>query len=270
MNIIETKFNQISQDNQDYGIVLFNDYYKTVYNIAYKLTGNKEDAEDILQEVFYVALRNIQKFRGESKVSTWLYTITKNAALKHLKRTSKSSFTTLENLIHTTMDVKGAEEFTGLEKEYYIAQVKEGCLLALIRCLTFNQRISFILNVLYDVEIPDVALIINKTQNATRILIHRAKQNIKKFICENCTLYDPLNSCHCEYLINFSLKNKWIQRYSNTSKRKNLTSHEVENDLKEFKKFIRLYATLPPHVPSRDFVQHIKHEISNEKYFIFF
>ena len=62
-------------------------------------------------------------------------TITKNAALKHLKRTAESSFVTLKNFIHTAMDEKEAEAFTGIEKEYYVAQVKEGCLLALIRCL---------------------------------------------------------------------------------------------------------------------------------------
>jgi RNA polymerase sigma factor (sigma-70 family) len=266
---METELNQIGPNNPDYGIALFNDYYKTVYNIAYKLTGNKEDAEDILQEVFYIALRNLPKFRGESKISTWLYTITQNAARKYLKRTAKSSFVTLENFIHTAVDAKGAEEFTALEKEYYITQVKEGCLLALIRCLNFNQRTAFILNMLANVEIRDVALIINKTSNATRILIHRAKQNIKKFLCDNCSLYNPFNPCHCQYLINFSLKNNWIQKYSSTLKRKNLTAREVENDLKEFKKFIRLYTAIPAHVPSRDFVQRIQEEILNEKYLIF-
>jgi RNA polymerase sigma-70 factor (ECF subfamily) len=73
LNITEIELNQISQNNKDDGIAFFNTYYKTIYHFAYKMTGNKEDAEDILQEVFCIALQNIQNFRGESKISTWCH-----------------------------------------------------------------------------------------------------------------------------------------------------------------------------------------------------
>lgn len=61
---VETEFNPITQ-NKDFGVDLFNTYHKTVYNFAYKMTGNKEDAEDILQEVFS-ASRILSGDRGYS------------------------------------------------------------------------------------------------------------------------------------------------------------------------------------------------------------
>lgn len=57
-----------------------------IYQLAYNLTRNKEDAEDVTQEVFIKAFRSISKFRGDSKFSTWLYRITVNTSLSLKKR----------------------------------------------------------------------------------------------------------------------------------------------------------------------------------------
>lgn len=57
-----------------------------IYQLAYNLTRNKEDAEDVTQEVFIKAFRSINKFRGDSKFSTWLYRITVNTSLSLKKR----------------------------------------------------------------------------------------------------------------------------------------------------------------------------------------
>ena len=62
---------------------------KTVYNLALRMTGNPEDAEDMAQEAFLKAYRSIDAFRGESKFSVWLYRIVSNVCLDHLRRQSR-------------------------------------------------------------------------------------------------------------------------------------------------------------------------------------
>lgn len=62
---------------------------KQVYGLAYQLTGNHEDADDISQEVFIRAYKSIGKFRGGARLSTWLYRITVNLSVNHLKKKSK-------------------------------------------------------------------------------------------------------------------------------------------------------------------------------------
>lgn len=57
-----------------------------VYNLTYRILGNPDDAEDAAQEAFLAAYRNFDRFRGESKVSTWLYRIATNAALMRLRK----------------------------------------------------------------------------------------------------------------------------------------------------------------------------------------
>jgi RNA polymerase sigma-70 factor (ECF subfamily) len=61
-------------------------YMKQTYNVAYNLVRNHEDAEDVAQEAFVRIYRSLDKFRGDSEFSTWLYRITVNAALDRIKQ----------------------------------------------------------------------------------------------------------------------------------------------------------------------------------------
>ncbi len=72
---------------------------KTVYNLALRMTGNPQDAEDMAQEAFLKAYRSLPEFRGESKFSVWLYRIVSNVCLDHLRKQSRrpSSSLTVED-----------------------------------------------------------------------------------------------------------------------------------------------------------------------------
>ncbi len=61
-----------------------------VYNVALRMMGSPEDAEDVAQDAFLSAYRAFGRFRGESKASTWLYRITVNAALMRLRKTKRA------------------------------------------------------------------------------------------------------------------------------------------------------------------------------------
>lgn len=64
---------------------LVRQYQQEVYRLAYRMTRNAEDAKDLAQEAFVQAYRFLGSFRGQSRFSTWLYRITVNLCLNHLK-----------------------------------------------------------------------------------------------------------------------------------------------------------------------------------------
>ncbi len=66
---------------------LVEEHSNFVYNVAFKMMGNPEDAEDVAQDAFLSAYRAFGRFRGESRATTWLYRITVNAALMRLRKT---------------------------------------------------------------------------------------------------------------------------------------------------------------------------------------
>ena len=70
-------------------------YEKNVYNLALRMTGNAQDAEDMAQEAFIKAYNSLFSFRGESKFSVWLYRIVSNVCLDFLRKKNKQSTVSL-------------------------------------------------------------------------------------------------------------------------------------------------------------------------------
>lgn len=68
------------------------------FTLARRITGNEEDARDVVQEAYFRAWRGIGKFRGEAQFSTWMYRITANAATTHVKRRQRHRAESLDDV----------------------------------------------------------------------------------------------------------------------------------------------------------------------------
>jgi RNA polymerase sigma-70 factor (ECF subfamily) len=109
--------------------VIMQKYHDKLFSVANRLCNNPADAEEILQDVYMIALNKIDRFEGRSTLSTWLYRITVNAALMKLRsqRSSKTTipidgFTALlgeeENVLRFDKETRAPDE-TLLSKELY-------------------------------------------------------------------------------------------------------------------------------------------------------
>ncbi|HEX7586072.1 MAG TPA: RNA polymerase sigma factor [Patescibacteria group bacterium] len=74
-------------------------YEKKLFSYIYRLVGNKEEAEDILQNVFVKTYRNIKTFDIERKFSSWIYRIAHNEAINFLKKRNKKKFVSWEDIV---------------------------------------------------------------------------------------------------------------------------------------------------------------------------
>lgn len=79
----------VSKQDENAFNELLNRYWEKVYRLAYRLTSNAEDAEEILQEVFIILMEKLGTFREESRFSTWLYRVASNASFMHLRNGRK-------------------------------------------------------------------------------------------------------------------------------------------------------------------------------------
>jgi RNA polymerase sigma-70 factor (ECF subfamily) len=69
---------------------LFSKYRNQVFSLAYRMTGNVSDAEDLCQEIFVQVMRKISSFQGRSSFSTWLYRVSMNRSRDYLRRKKRS------------------------------------------------------------------------------------------------------------------------------------------------------------------------------------
>lgn len=77
--------------------VLVDKYQQSIFNYVYKMIRNKQDAEDITQEVFIIAMRNVHKLKDSSAFKCWLYKIAHNSTLKFIKKSNLLSIIRFKN-----------------------------------------------------------------------------------------------------------------------------------------------------------------------------
>jgi len=162
---------------------LVENYQDRVYNTAMGIVQDTSDAEDVAQEVFIQVFRSIHSFKGESKLSTWIYRITTTRSLDLLRsRKSKKRFGILQRLTGGTDEA--AYEIPDFNHPGVALDQKENAakLFRAIRQLPDNQKTAFTLHKLEDLSYQEVSDIMGTTIGAVESLMHRAKQNLRKFL----------------------------------------------------------------------------------------
>ncbi len=153
-----------------------------MFNTAISFLQNKEDAEDITQDVFIEVYHSLEKFKQQSSISTWIYRITVNKSLDFLrKKNSKKRFGFMTSLFNKesgeiNMDA-GHFDHPGI-----LLEKKENAriLFAAIELLSENQKTAFILFHVEELSQKEIAEVMNTSPKAVESLIQRAKATLRE------------------------------------------------------------------------------------------
>ena len=148
--------------------------YADTYALAYRLTGNEDDACDVLQDTYLRAYRSLRKFRGDSAFSTWLYRITANCAATHMSRRGKTRYEELDE--HFQVADERAERdpeamaSAALERDRVTRAVQE---------LPPRLRAVVVLRDVYDLPHEAIAAELGITETAAKVRLHRARKKLR-------------------------------------------------------------------------------------------
>jgi len=163
--------------------VLVDKYRQLVVNTCFGLVHNIEDAEDIAQEVFIEVFRSISDFRGESKISTWLYRIAVNRSLNYIRDNKRRKwFTSIEDTAKSKKTIPHDvhnENYHDTNREIENKQRAE-ILHKAIDGLPKNQKIAFTLNKYENLSYKEISEVMLLSVSSVESLIHRAKKNLQK------------------------------------------------------------------------------------------
>lgn len=159
-------------------------YRIKVINTCYRFLLDRDDAEDISQEVFVEIFQSIRSFKGNSKLSTWIYRITVSKCLDEIKkRNRKKRITSIGNLLHLDDVVNwisgGHMPDKNLKENESLKEV-----MAAIDKLPENQRVAFTLSKIDGFSNKDIAEVMDTTLIAVETLISRAKKRIEEELRE--------------------------------------------------------------------------------------
>lgn len=148
-------------------------YSNKVYTTAMHYLQNIEDAQEVTQDIFVKIFKNAHTFKGNSKVSTWIYRIAVNASLNYLKQRNKKTFLFFENLNYELPDF----EHPGvLEEKREMARL----MYSAINSLPDSQKTAFILGFIDEKPRQEIADIMGISLKAVESLLQRAKENLRK------------------------------------------------------------------------------------------
>lgn len=157
---------------QDMDIV-YKKYSEIVYKYVFCLTGNEDTTEEIVQETFLVAVKDINKFRGECKISTWLCQISKYIWYKKLKKEKLKKEIPLD-ILQNTLFIEESIEENLYNKE------KKTKLLKKLQNFDEETKNVMYLRIFGNFGYNEIAQIMNKTSNWARVVFFRGKQRLKE------------------------------------------------------------------------------------------
>lgn len=165
-------------------------YRDTVYNLTYRMLGNREEAEDVSQEVFITVFKSIESFRGDSKFSTWLYRIAVNHCKNRIKYLSRRHDRDQSEYDEEVMRDQAAgaatapapvqrpdKQLEGVELE----QIMQRCIAALDE----EQRLVVVLRDVEDLSYEEICAITNLPVGTVKSRLHRARLALKKMMLEH-------------------------------------------------------------------------------------
>ncbi len=161
---------------------LMDSYQNKALSTCLGFIPNRQDAEDVVQEVFVEVFRSIGNFKGESKLSSWIYRIVVNKSLetiRYKKRKKRKAF--FQSLIgmDEKIDTLGGQDF---DHPGVLMENKERTqvLYSKIEILPENQRIVFTLCKLDDLSYKEAADVMKTSVSSVESLMFRAKKNLQK------------------------------------------------------------------------------------------
>lgn len=158
---------------------VYDQYSRMVYSVGFRMIGNKEEAEDVTQDVFIKVFNSINSFREDSKLSTWIYQITVNTCLNKLRRKKAINFLSL----NFWEDEKGEQEMASdnltprdeIEKSELQKIVQDA-----INTLPAKQKSAIILSRYEELTYKEIAKIMEISLSSVESLLFRAKENLAK------------------------------------------------------------------------------------------
>jgi RNA polymerase sigma factor (sigma-70 family) len=172
LNIHEDLIERCKAGDQDAHFRLYKLYSKAMYNVGFRITGNEADAEDVLQEAFVNAFKNLGYYRGDATFGSWLKRIVVNKAINVIKKRKLEVIAQEDDL-----DVAIEDAEADYMPELNVEQVRK-C----IELLPDGYRSVLSLYLLEGYDHEEIAGIMGITESTSKSQLNRAKGKLKELL----------------------------------------------------------------------------------------
>lgn len=163
---------------------IYTNNYAKVFSFIYNISNDQALTEDIIQEVFIKAYKNLSFFRGESKISVWLNKIAFHLFLDHKRKKSSHLLLSIDD---EALATKLADLKNNLSKEVE-QKIMSECVQSKVLQLPENYRAPLFLD-LHGYTNQEIASILDCSLDNAKIRLHRARKKMKEILGNDCNFY---------------------------------------------------------------------------------
>lgn len=176
-----------SKGNVDAFETLIRNYEVKVYNVALHMLKNEDDAKDVAQDTLIKIYKKLKDFNGKSSFSTWIYRITVNTSLDHLrkiKREKEFQQKVNEHDDELKQEFLDKPEHSGQPEKELLKKEKVKALYAAMERLKPDQKSVIVLRDIQGLSYKEIAQIIDATEGTVKSRLNRARSKLKDELLE--------------------------------------------------------------------------------------
>lgn len=168
-------------------------YQRAVFNLAYRYTGNREDASDLAQEIFVRAFQSVKGFRRESTFRTWLYQIATNLCRDDRRRRLGRASISLDEVISTEQGEvdRELEDWSRSPETIVESRLDSEAIQQLLNELPREYRLAVILRDIEGFSYDEIAAILRCSKGTVRSRLNRGRNLLQKKIAAQRELFGP-------------------------------------------------------------------------------
>jgi RNA polymerase sigma factor (sigma-70 family) len=170
-------------------------YGRLVSSVCRRMIRDPETARDAAQEAWAEILKGLPGFRGEARLSTWIFTVTRRAVMRAARREQVYSTRFLKDAFHG--DTIPAPTEDRHMRGVWVRQMCDQCLTGILHCLDADTRLAYVLREIVELGYPELARVLGKDEPAVRQVVSRARARLRRFLTSECGLYAADGPCRC-------------------------------------------------------------------------
>ncbi|HAD35198.1 MAG TPA: RNA polymerase subunit sigma-24 [Chitinophagaceae bacterium] len=180
----------------------FEIYAEQLKSYLYRLTANKEDAEDLLHDTFIKAHEKIETFKGNSSLKTWVFSIATNLAKDNQRVKNRWDLDVQDKCKNAAVENPKVAERIVLsfnsqsDLQFEIKEHINYCFTCIAKNLTLEKQIAIILKEIYDFKRTEIAEILNVTEGVVKHQLHDGRKELQLKYENRCALINKTGVCY--------------------------------------------------------------------------